>query len=543
VDAARRPAAPRRHRRPRPGVTDSGLVSLLIPAVGGQGGGVLSEWIVEAAALDGYRAHGTSIPGVAQRTGSTTYYVELVTDRDATEDPAFSLYPVPGALDVLLAPEFLEVGRMIEAGFVSPARTTVVCSTHRLYTIHEKTATGGAIYPRERLDALARATARRLVAFDALVVARERGTEVNAVLLGALAGSGALPVGVTAFRKAIESRGVQVTANLKGFEIGLALARNSNGHGAGPLVADRASEWIGGKPEGSPKLKKDFAADLKALPESVRAVVELALPRLVDYQDAPYARRYLARLGPFAAREAVGAIVARHLATWMTYEDAIRVAQAKTRASRFSRIRGEARAGDAVIEVTDYLKPDLDEIWGILPHRLVAPFARWAERRWPHGRPTLGQHVRTTTVSGYLRVWLLARLRALRPVSWRAHVEHGRIDRWLAAVAGALARDEALAREVAQLARLVKGYGDVRRRLAALFDTGLALAMSAGEIEARRRAGFAVSTALTERFRTLVLEGPEGEARAVALAEAANARVTAGDLDGLRTLVTRMTVS
>src|SRR5206468_1852464 len=82
VDAAGRQAAPRRHRRPRASVTDSGLVSLLIPAVGGQGGGVLSEWIVEAAALDSYRAHGTSIPGVAQRTGSTTYYVELVTDRD-----------------------------------------------------------------------------------------------------------------------------------------------------------------------------------------------------------------------------------------------------------------------------------------------------------------------------------------------------------------------------------------------------------------------------------------------------------------------------
>ncbi|PYM79096.1 MAG: hypothetical protein DME13_27085, partial [Candidatus Rokuibacteriota bacterium] len=169
-------------------MSESGLVSLLIPAVGGQGGGVLSEWIVEAAALDGYRVHGTSIPGVAQRTGSTTYYVELVTDREASEDPVFSLYPVPGALDVLLAPEFLEVGRMIEAGFVSPARTTVVCSTHRLYTIHEKTATGRGIYPRERLAALARATARRLVAFDALSLARERGTEVNAVLLGALAG-------------------------------------------------------------------------------------------------------------------------------------------------------------------------------------------------------------------------------------------------------------------------------------------------------------------------------------------------------------------
>ena len=155
---------------------------------------MLSEWIVEAAALDGYRAQGTSIPGVAQRTGSTTYYVELLADRAATEDPAFSLYPVPGALDVLLAPEYLEVARMIEAGFVSPGRTTVVCSTHRLYTIHEKTATGRAIYPRERLDALARASARRLIAFDALALARERSTEVNAVLLGALAGSGALPI-------------------------------------------------------------------------------------------------------------------------------------------------------------------------------------------------------------------------------------------------------------------------------------------------------------------------------------------------------------
>ena len=85
------------------------MLSLLIPAVGGQGGGVLLEWIVDAAVADGYPVHGTSIPGVAQRTGSTTYYVELSTEREApaADPPVFSLYPVPGALDVLLAPEFL----------------------------------------------------------------------------------------------------------------------------------------------------------------------------------------------------------------------------------------------------------------------------------------------------------------------------------------------------------------------------------------------------------------------------------------------------
>ena len=555
------------------------ILSLLIPAVGGQGGGVLSEWIVEAAALDGFRAHGTSIPGVAQRTGSTTYYVELLTDRAATDDPVFSLYPVPGALDVLLAPEYLEVARMIEAGFVSPARTTVVCSTHRLYTIHEKTATGRAIYPRERLDTLARATARHLVAFDALAVARERGTEVNAVLLGALAGSGALPVSAEAFRKAIESRGVAVAANLAGFDIGLELSRGDNSVDEGVQgnahvapsvnegvqgnahvapsvnegvwgnahvapsvdegvqrnahVAPSVNEGVWGKPKGSPN-----SIDIPPMPSAIRTVVDHALPRLIDYQNMRYARRYLARLHPFVERETVGAIVARHLATWMTYEDAIRVAQAKTRATRFARIRGEARAGDGtVVEVTDYLKPDLDEIWGILPHRLVAPFARWAQRRWPHGRPTLGQHVRTTTVTGYLRIWLLARLRVLRPMSWRARVEDERIDRWLAGVERALAWDEALAREIAHLARLVKGYGDVRRRLASLFDTGLALALQVGETETRRGRGATIATALIERFRRDVLDGPDGELRAAALATTASARAAAGDSDGLRALV------
>jgi len=531
-------------------VTEPRLLSILIPAVGGQGGGVLSEWIVDAADLDEYRVHGTSIPGVAQRTGSTTYYIELMAARgdgsnegDDTE-PVFCLYPVPGALDVLLAPEFLEVARMIELGFVSPTLTTVIASTHRLYSIHEKIATGDAIYPIDELTRGAAAGSRRLVALDALALAREHGTEPNAVLLGALAGSGALPIRDDAYRKAIERKGVAVKANLAGFELGLQHARGGDKAGAG----DGGSR--GAPPPPAPvaslpgELEAEFGADVRALPAAVRQVVLVAIPRLVDYQDRRYARRYLESLRPFVSLDAeLGSLVARHLAVLMTYEDAVRVAELKTRWGRFQRIRAETRAGDGAFVVTDYLKPDLDEIWGVLPRRLVAPFARWAERRWPHGRPTLGQHVRTTTVSGYLRVWLLARLRALRPVSWRAHVEHGRIDRWLAAVAGALARDEALACEVARLARLVKGYGDVRRRLAALFDTGLALAMSAGEIEARRRAGFAVSTALTERFRTLVLEGPEGEARAVALAEAANARVTAGDLDGLRTLVTRMTVS
>ncbi|MBI2217071.1 MAG: indolepyruvate oxidoreductase subunit beta family protein [Candidatus Rokubacteria bacterium] len=492
--------------------------------MGGQGGGVLSEWIVDAASRAGLAAHGTSIPGVAQRTGSTTYYVEVFTGwadapvgcADAPvgaegDMPAFSLYPIPGALDVLLVPELLELGRMVELGLPSPARTTIIASTHRLYSIHEKITTAGTLYPSERLLQAARAFSRRLVAFDALALAREHGTEANAVLLGALAGAEALPVPDDAYRAAIESRGIQVEANCKGFDAGRARARALLREGGDGIDADHAR----------PRRAAPDDPLVAGLPEPVRGIARHAVVRLVDYQDRAYAERYARRLAPFVApgRDLeVAGTVARLLAVWMTYEDAIRVADLKTRAARFERIRREAPVEDAEIVVTDYLKPDLDELYGILPYRLVAPFARWAERRWPAGRPSLAQHVRTTTVSGYLRVWALARLRRLRPVSYRARHEHAGMERWLAAVERASAWSPALAREVALAAQLVKGYGAVRRRMVCLFDELIDTVMRAGAIEHARTGDVSGATAFAEQYRTLVRQGPEGETGAQALA-------------------------
>ncbi len=478
-------------------MTDAPILSLLVPAVGGQGGGVLLDWIVDAALIDGYPVHGTSIPGVAQRTGSTTYYVELLGERNPAADgsPIFSLYPVPGALDVLLVPEFLEVGRSIELGFPSPGRTTIIASTHRLYSIHEKIVTGRGIYPIEKLEAAARAFSKRLIAFDALALAREHGTEANAVLLGALAGSGVLPLGTDAYREAIRAKGVQIESNLRGFEAGFAAAPRVN---AANLDVERV---------------------MAGFPEALRPLLSVAIERLIDYQDWEYVERYLEKVRPFAGGDVeLAQIVARHLAVWMTYEDAVRVAQLKTRASRFERIRRDKGVGAGEIVVTDFLKPDLDEIWGVLPHRLVAPFARWAERRWPHGRPALGQHVKTTTVSGFVRVWMLTWLKPLRPISYRAREEHARIDRWLAALTRCAKWDTALACEVARAAQLVKGYGDVRRRMAAHFDRLLDAVMRTAEREAAAGGTLEASRSLAARYRTLVLQGPESEAAAAALA-------------------------
>ena len=107
-------------------------ISLLICALGGEGGGVLTEWLVETAHHAGYAAQSTSIPGVAQRTGATTYYIEVFPVPLAQlggKRPVFSLNPVPGALDAMVSSELLETARQIGNGMSSPDRTLVITSS------------------------------------------------------------------------------------------------------------------------------------------------------------------------------------------------------------------------------------------------------------------------------------------------------------------------------------------------------------------------------------------------------------------------------
>ena len=53
-------------------------ITVLIAALGGEGGGVLASWLNRSATAQGLFVQSTSIPGVAQRTGATTYYAEIV---------------------------------------------------------------------------------------------------------------------------------------------------------------------------------------------------------------------------------------------------------------------------------------------------------------------------------------------------------------------------------------------------------------------------------------------------------------------------------
>ena len=90
------------------------IIKLAIMAVGGQGGGVLTNWIVDLAEANGYAVQATSVAGVAQRTGATIYYIEML--EDTGRQPVFSLSPSEADVDIVIAAEWMEAGRAIMPG-------------------------------------------------------------------------------------------------------------------------------------------------------------------------------------------------------------------------------------------------------------------------------------------------------------------------------------------------------------------------------------------------------------------------------------------
>lgn len=449
-------------------------LSILIGALGGQGGGVLAEWLVDAATRAGYVAQATSIPGVAQRTGATTYYVEVFPTPHAAlggRAPVLGLYPVPARVDLAIASELLEAARMLQAGYISADRTWLIASTSRTLTTAEKMAQGDGRVSSERLLDTARATSRRLDAFDMDTIAREAGTVVSSVMLGAIAGSGALPMARAAFEDSVRASHVGVDASLRGFARGFAEVASS---------VDGAPERVlqGNGAARTPLVCNPADPRFVAFPAAARDMIALGHARVVEFQDARYGDLFVERLTRIDAAErrsdasgVHGARVlretARFLALWMAFDDVIRVAALKCRASRFARVRREIGAdpGD-VVRIVDHFKPGVPEIAGMLPPSLSRRLVAFDRRRQARGHEPLAWplHLRTHAIHGFVLLRLLASLRGMRRRGTRYREEQRAIERWLRAIEAGCAADAALGYEIALCGRLVKGYGATNAR-------------------------------------------------------------------------------
>ncbi len=470
----------------------SDLIKIFIPAVGGQGGGVLTEWLVQAFFLEDYDVQGISLPGLSQRGGSTVYYMEAhPRSASGNRQVIFAQFPVPGEVDVIISQEFLELGRALQLGYGSD-KTTIVTSTHRVFSTLEKMPVGSGIYADENLRKIASSFSSRFIELDALELSRKNGMDelaVNAILLGAVSASGVLPLRKESFIESIEKVGVSVKASLRAFEVGYEHVSSRKS----PDQKKPALVWDSFIRERADKLedydREEYLGKVSRIesefPSNLREILAESVFRLLEYQDAGYADEYMEEVRAVyeidertkSGGSKLTEHYAKNLALLMSYEDGIRVADLKIKSERFKRIKEEMRLrDDQVFKVIDYLKPDAEEIYGLLPYFLVAPMVRFTQtglfkKLWPRKKPlTFGQTPTTTSFSGYAMFWLLTKMKSMRRHSFRYRKEHVLIKKYRESVKYYTSLDYRVGCLVAKSASMVKGYGKVRRRTMSAFS-------------------------------------------------------------------------
>ncbi|MBM3647079.1 MAG: indolepyruvate oxidoreductase subunit beta family protein [Alphaproteobacteria bacterium] len=489
-------------------------IAIAVLAMGGQGGGVLVDWIVALLESQGWLAQSTSVPGVAQRTGATVYYVETIQADGSGRRPVLALMPAPGEVDIVIGAELMEAGRAMQRGFVSADRTTLIASSHRSYAVSEKIVPGeGAGDPAKVYEA-ARAASKRFLAFDMAAIAEQSDSVISAALFGALAASGALPFPRAAYEATIREAGLGVEASLRAF------GRAHDAAVAESKTPSPAPPRGGATSKRFPELRPVGHAGFDALVERARTqfaapahpMIAAGLGRVVDFQDVAYGAEYLDRLSTVAAIEAGKAdcplviAAAKQIARAMAYDDVMRVADLKTRGSRFDRVRSEvAVRDDQLVYITEFMHPRVEEMCGTLPAGLGA---------WIEARPRLvaalrrlvdrGRRVNTGTLGGFLPLYVLAGWRRFRRSTLRHRREMAHLQAWLDQALAAARRDTALGVELLEARRLVKGYSDTHDAGQGKFSRVMAMA--------KRLEGRADAADWVRRLRQAALADAEGRA-------------------------------
>ncbi len=486
------------------------VIKLAIMAVGGQGGGVLANWIENCARLNGYAVQATSVAGVAQRTGATIYYIEMAPKSERT--PVFSLMPAAGDVDILIAAELMEAGRAVMRGFVTANRTTLIASSHRALAVSEKTVPGDGIASSKEVIAAVDNAAMRFIHFDMEAMAVAAGSVISASLFGALAGSQTLPFSRDSFEAAIRSSARGVDASLRAFSH--AYARVDGG--AAPEPVDQPAYVSSNiRATGSDRLLaqwQELVERAEQLPAPVHHMAMAGLRKVVDFQDIDYGHTYLDHLGDVAiyddpARAHMLTVeAAKYIANAMAYDDGIRVADLKTRGDRVTRINREMAVDDQnLLHITEFMHPRAEEIVGMLPAGIGRKIE--ASSTWMRRIDTLfnrGRRQRSDRLWGFLQLFVVGGLRNYRRRTWRHAIEREHLRQWLATALGYASEEYDLAVETLRCRRLIKGYSDTHSRGLSKFDRVMeGIALIAGRDDAAKWAS---------RLREAALADEKGEA-------------------------------
>ncbi len=428
-------------------MSDYKTISILITALGGEGGGTLMNWILECARSQKLFVQGTSVPGVAQRTGSTSYYIEICDKNfDNEKEPVLSLFPKPGRVDIVIASELLEAARVLERGYVNPDSTTLITSSSRIFTNLEKSHLSDGRFDQEKILNTCKKMSKNFICLDLNTMASDHSTIVSATMFGALAGSGVLP-----WKKSICENIFQDNIFGKNSLSGFNFAYEQ-------VKVTSINSTINKKNINNESLSSEFLN-----------IINIGKERCADFQNSKYSEVFLSRVERILSiinQEdpevlAVAENIVRRLALWMTYEDIPRVAQLKIKPDRFKKIKKEVNIkSNQILLIQDIFKPGINEIAAMLPARIGKWFIK--NKKIMSHLPFIGKGIKinSLTISGFIILKFLSSFRYIRPVSLRYKEEQKNIDIWINNLILSLNKSISFSEGLADMPQLLKGYGD-----------------------------------------------------------------------------------
>jgi len=437
-------------------------MKILIPSVGGMGVGVLVEWLSVAAILEGLKPSVLNLPGVSQRTGRTLSYIEI---RENDDNKPFSPFPEKGGLDIIISQDFLELIRILKEGYGGRG-CNIIGTTYRYYTTHEKLSLKRDFYTYEYFKGVIVENSKEHIVVDI----HKMGIQDfrNAHLLGILCYSGYLPsIRRESYERAIRHVGIDVEGNLRDFGVGYELLNGDRGITDGKMIESELDSLAEGFiKESIKRLESVYGNRLKEI------LIE-AVRQLTGYQDTKYSEFYIRRVLDLNLyiRETVGETneynelmeeFAKVLVVRMMYEDVIRVAERKVSEERFKRIERLYRINkNEVFWVKDFFRPDLDELYGILPYSIGKMIDRILSRHKFSWKTTIN----TTHIFGFLMLKSMSKIRFLRKWSFRYRKENNLIENYIDHVKQCLKQGLDSAILAAKGGTIVRGYGEIRREM------------------------------------------------------------------------------
>ncbi len=508
---------------------------VLVPSVGGQGGGTISEVLYRAVMIERERvakangmldriAYRTDleyrymIPGLAQRNGSVYSAVVFVSplELDLPEQIVVAERFHTSSVDVMIAQELAEAVRFAGSGLLN-ADSTAIVNEHRFLTTVEKMPTTKSLIPMDEQIAALKRLVGRYVGIDAHGLALTNGMKplyANAILLGALAASNALPISKDSYISAIEERfsGKVMDENIKAFEIGykhtisaysVYSRRNvvsditeqsmdgivERNHrrlmlSRGKRDAERYVELIKGFADNNSNSNSNSNSKYGIIPEDLLKILAEGIGQMVEFEGWHHADAYMRRVmdmlsidrergdGTFRLSKAYAMHLAGRLMRW---EGPFEVARIKSRKIIKDMLPYRGSRSNVIVKVEALLQPNVEEMYGMVPKRIhdimcriIPSWQSYIESRRYDGRPI---SIDLTSIGGYIKLWLLWKLSFMQKHSLRYHREMELVDYFTRVVKDLAMIDYELACMVADYAQYIRGFAHIRARNIDAFKT------------------------------------------------------------------------